>query len=64
VNLEPISSKHINELEQQVTQLLATMRKAKLNEDPVYALLQTLEQNLGQSRRDRFDETHAEYSSY
>ena len=64
MNLEPVSSKHINELEQLVTQLLATMRNAKLNEDPVYASLQALEQNLGQSRRDRFDETHAEYSSY
>ena len=64
MDLEPVSIKHLNELEQLVTKLLATMRKAKLNEDPIYASLQALEQTLGESRRDRFDQTHAEYSSY
>ena len=64
MDLEPVSVKHLNELEQLVTQLLAAMRKAKLSDDPIYASLQTLEQSLGQSRRDRFDQTHAEYSGY
>jgi beta-galactosidase beta subunit len=64
VDLEPVSAKHLNELEQLVTQLLATMRKAKLTGDPIYTSLQAMEQTLGQSRRDRFDENHAEYVGY
>lgn len=64
MNLENVSSKTINTMEQLVNQLLETMRKAKLNDDPSYAVLQKMGQELGKVRRDRFDQKHSEYSDY
>jgi len=64
VNLAPVSSKHLSELEQLVSQVLATMRKAKLSDETIYATLQEFEQELGSTRRDRFDADNSEYSGY
>ena len=64
MNLDSISSKFVGELEQKVYQLLLAMRKAKLQDDPIYASLQKMEQELGQARRERFDEDHPKYQGY
>ncbi|MDX1990817.1 MAG: hypothetical protein SF029_00410 [bacterium] len=64
MNLEPVSTKHMNEMEQLVNQLLDTMRKAKLQDNPAYRSLQQLGQELGESRRNRFDSKHSQYSDY
>ncbi|GAB4509304.1 MAG: hypothetical protein OHK0046_04040 [Anaerolineae bacterium] len=64
MSLEPVSSKYISEIEQQVSQLLASMRKAKLYDEPVYTKLQEFEQKLGEVRRSRFDQKNSEYSDY
>jgi hypothetical protein len=64
VNLESVTSKHISELEQLTSQLLISLRKAKLHDDPMYILLQQLEQELGETRRHRFDNENSEYSGY
>ena len=59
-----LSTKHFNELEQQITQLLKMMRKAKLSYLPIYADLQALENELGEVRRQRFDNSNTEYEGY
>lgn len=64
MNLESISPKQISEIEQLVSNLLNSMRKAKLNEDQIYVMLQQFEKELGEMRRQRYDEKHSEYSSY
>ena len=64
MNLADVSSKHISELEQLVSQALLTMRKAKLSSEPIYVSLQEFEQELGEARRARFDNDNTEYSGY
>ena len=62
--LQDASPKHIMELEQQITGLLKTMRKAKIQAHPIYESLQALEQELGEARRSRFDDNTPEYKGY
>lgn len=64
MNLENVSSKHLNELEQQLTELHATLRKAGLQGEPIVALLTELEQEIGRARRARYDAANPEYSGY
>lgn len=64
MDLQHISKKRAAELEQQITTVLKTMRSAKLSEMPLYVSLQELEQELGNIRRNRYDETTSEYSGY
>lgn len=64
MNLEAMSPKQISDIEQQVSRLIHDMRKAKLNEEPIYALLQQFEKELSEIRQRRFDEKHSKYSSY
>lgn len=64
VSLEHISPKHLNDLERSVQDLLATMRKAKLRDEPLQESLRLLEQKLGEARRERFDEANPEYQGY
>lgn len=64
MDLSTVSDKHINELEQQASALLKTLRAAKLQEHPAYAVLQALEQEVGQARRDRFDQQNPEYRGF
>lgn len=56
MKLDRVSVKHLSELEQQVAQLLATMRKTRTHRDPLYQSLQDFENELGEARRKRFDE--------
>lgn len=64
MDLDPVSPKHINELEQQITQILKTMRTAKLQQHPLYAGLQELEQELAEARRGLYDKKDSKYSGY
>lgn len=64
VSLEHISPKHLNDLERSVQDLLATIRKAKLKDEPLQESLRLLEQKLGEARRERFDEANPEYRGY
>ena len=59
-----LSTKHVNGLEQQITQLLKMMRAAKLSHLPIYADLQSLEQELAEVRQQRFDDSNSEYVGY
>ena len=64
MDFDAVSIKHINELEQQITQVLKTMRSAKLQDHSIYSSLQELEQELGKARRSRYDEGNSEYVGY
>ena len=64
MELDHISQKRINELEQMTTQLLRTMRAAKLNNLSLYVDLQEFEQTIGKERRTRYDETNSTYRGY
>lgn len=64
MNLDTISPKHCNELEQMITQILKTMRSAKMQNLPVYLELQKLEQALGELRRSRYDENNSKFVGY
>ncbi len=55
MDLDTVSTKHINELENLVKDLLTAMRKAKLQKDPLGEQLRQFEQELGDVRRQRFD---------
>ncbi len=64
MNLETLSQKHLNELEHRVSELLATLRKAKIHDDPLVESLKLLEQEIGQLRRERFDSKNSQYHTY
>ncbi len=64
MGLEHISPKHLNDLEHCVQDLLATMRKAKLRDEPLQQSLKLLEQRLGEARRERFDEANPQGKGY
>ncbi len=64
MNLETVSQKHLNILEQQVGQLMVTLRKTKLQNAPLLEALQQADLELQQFRRARFDVTDSEFGSY
>lgn len=64
MNLETISQKQLNELEHCVRELLITMRKAKLQNGPLFEPLKLFEYELGETRRERFDAANSEYQAY
>ena len=64
MNLETVSTKHLNELEQQTHELLIVLRKANLQTEDVYHALQQFELEVGRVRRARFDAANPEYSGY
>lgn len=64
MDLETISQKHLNELEVRISELLLLMKKAKVQDEALTAMLRQFESELGQARRDRFDGVTKEYSGY
>ena len=64
MSLETISRNQLNNLEQQVKQLLSTIRKAKLANSPLVEGLQQSETELGEARRARFDAFNSEFNTY
>lgn len=64
MNVEHITPKHVNELEQLVRQLLVGMRKAKFHDDVLVEALRQLEAELGKARRAQFDTNNREYQGF
>ncbi len=64
MNLDTVSSKHLNELEGLVRELQLVMRKASLHNEPLAKSLHEFELELGQVRRARFDAANPEYIGY
>ena len=64
MDFEGLSKKQMNELELRVRELLTTMRKLKLRDEPIVASLNALEQELGKARREQFDAKNSEYHTY
>lgn len=64
MDLESVSQKHLNELEVRITELLLLMKKAKVQNETMIAMLRQFESELGQARRDRYDGMTKEYSGY
>ena len=64
MNLENLSRKQLNDLELQSRQLIETMRKARLQDDPLFESLDMLTQKLERMRHEQFDEANSEYHTY
>ena len=64
MNAEKLSTKYISGLEQEVTQLLKTMRSAKLSHLQIYKDLQAIERELAEERKQRFDTNNRKYPGY
>ena len=64
MNFENVPQKHMNEMELLVRELLAVMRKAKLQNEPLENSLRLFEQELEEARRKRFDTANSEYHTY
>jgi hypothetical protein len=64
MNLDAVSDKHLHELERLTKDLLEMMKKAKLLDNPITALLHSLETSAEEARRTRFDAANSEYRGY
>lgn len=64
MNLEPLSDKHLHEIERLAKELLEVMRKAKLKEEPLAQALHQLEVEAGNLRRERYDANNPEFKGY
>lgn len=56
MSLDRVPIKQLGELEQNVDRLLATMRKTRTHRVPLYQALLQFERELGEARRQRFDD--------
>ena len=64
MNLENIPQKQLSELERLTREIQVALRKAKLQDEPLLEALRLFEQELGETRRKRFDNTNPEYRGY
>jgi hypothetical protein len=64
MTIDNISRKKLNELEQQIRQLLVTIRSAKLQNEQLVELLQVQARDLEKIRHEQFDEVNTEYHTY
>jgi hypothetical protein len=64
MDLTAVGQKDLNELERLAKELLLTLRKAKLHNEPLAEALRAFEIEVGETRRSRFDEANPEYHSY
>lgn len=64
MDLDSISDKHLQEIERLVGELLAVMRQAKLQNEPIADSLNQLRTQTGEVRRKRFDLADREYKNY
>jgi len=64
MDLEPLSPKHLNEIERLLRELLLAMRKANLHNEPLAKSLYEFETQIGEVRRARFDAANPEYTGY
>jgi len=64
VNLENVSSKNLNDIEQLLVSLQLAMHKAGIKGEPINASLQEFKNELEKVRRARFDALNPEFSGY
>ena len=64
MNLDNIPQKHLTELERLAREIQIALRRANLHNEPLNESLRLFEQELGEARRKRFDETNPEYRGY
>ncbi len=64
MDFETVSDKHLQEIERLVGELLAVLRQAKLQDDPINEALNQLRTQTGEVRRSRFDLSDREYKNY
>ncbi len=64
MDFEAVSDKHLQEIERLAGELLAVLRQAKLQEDPINDALNQLRAQTGEVRRNRFDQSDREYKNY
>lgn len=61
---EQLSAKQISGIEQEIAQLLKTMRSAKLSHLQIYKDLQGFAKELAEERMQRFDTNNRNYPGY
>lgn len=64
MNLNQLSDKQLQSVEQAALGLLAALRQAKLKDEPIVESLRQLEQEAGRVRRERFDVANPEFRGY
>lgn len=64
MNLDHVSSKNLNDIEQLLVTLQLAMHKAGIKGEPINASLQEFKNVLEQVRRTRFDAANPEFSGY
>ncbi len=64
MNLDTISDKHLHEIERLTTELLETIRKAKVVEPPLIEMLRALKAQAEHLRRERYDAVNPEFRGY
>ena len=64
MDFETVSDKHLQEIERLTGELLAVLRQAKLQDDPINDALNQLRMQTGEVRRGRFDQSDREYKNY
>jgi hypothetical protein len=64
VNLENVSTKNLNDIEQLLVALQLAMHKAGIKGEPISASLQEFKNELEKVRRARFDAANPEFSGY
>jgi hypothetical protein len=63
-NLDAISTKNLNEMERLTRELMAVIRKSKLENEALVEALRQFEIEVGNLRRVRFDAANPEYHAY
>lgn len=64
MNLDTLSNKQLQSIEQAALELLTLLRQAKVKDDPILEALRQLEQETGRVRRERFDVANPEFRGY
>jgi hypothetical protein len=64
MSIETLSDKDLQELERLTRELIAVLRKAKMNDQPLAEMLYELETRAGNLRRERFDSSNPQYDGY
>lgn len=64
MNLDTLSNKQLQSIEQAALELLTLLRQAKVKDAPILEALRQLEQETGRVRRERFDVANPEFRGY
>lgn len=64
MNLDHLSDKQLQSVEQATLELLAALRQAKVKDEPIIEALRQLEQEASRLRRERFDVSNPEFRGY